>query len=357
MNFRDLFTAKAVASVYNSVASNDIPYLGEGLFPSDKKVSMELKWFKGTKGLPVSLMPSALDTVSTIRSRKGFEMTSTEMGYFKESAIVKEDDIKLMQIIQDSAEPYAQEIMGRIYNDPEELLRGAEVVPERMRMSLLSSAKDYAGSPKISIAGDGATYEYNYDPSGDYAQNNYLALSGTSAWTDTVNSDPIADVDSACEKVADASGVRPTGMIISKRTMNLLKQNAKVRNYILAQNQTATIVVTDARVKELFASELGVAIIVYTKRYIDESGVAHNFFPDGVATLIPDGALGKTWFAQTPDERVLIGNPAYDCAIVGKGVAVTVTDSNDPVQTKTTVSEIVLPSFERISETFQIKCY
>ena len=47
-----------------------------------------------------------------------------------------------------------------------------------------------------------------------------------------------------------------------------------------------------------------------------------------------------------------------DVHLVGDtGITVMVTTSHDPEQTKTTVSEIVLPSFERMDETYQIKCY
>ena len=46
-----------------------------------------------------------------------------------------------------------------------------------------------------------------------------------------------------------------------------------------------------------------------------------------------------------------------DVSIVNTGVAVAVTVTNDPVHTKTTVSEIVLPSYERMDSTYVIKCY
>jgi hypothetical protein len=52
-----------------------------------------------------------------------------------------------------------------------------------------------------------------------------------------------------------------------------------------------------------------------------------------------------------------MADPNYDTALVNTGVAVTVTNTSDPVQTKTTVSEIVLPSFERMDETYVIKAY
>lgn len=352
MNIRDAYSSKAIAVRHSEVASNKQAYLGKGLFPTKKKTGLDLKWIKTSKGLPVSLMPSAFDTVSTIRSREGFQITETEMAYFKESMLIKENDEQEIMRIQDSTDPFAQEVLDRIYDDAETLLEGAEVVPERMRMQLLSAE---TGSPSISISADGATYNYNYDPDGDYAANNFVELQGTSMWSDTVNSDPITDVMNAQDAVEANTGTRPSILIVSKKTMNLLKQNVKVRDYTLTQNVTANIIMTDSRVKETFSTELGVTIIVYSKQYKDETGVVKKFYPDGMATLIPEGALGSTWYGMTPDERTLLSKPGSDVTIVDGGVAVSVTVTEDPVHTKTTVSEICLPSFERMDETYTLK--
>ena len=352
MNIRDAYNSKAIAVRHNEAASNKQAYLGVGLFPAKKKTGLDLKWIRTSKGLPVSLAPSAFDTVSTLRSREGFKITETEMAFFKESMLVKENDEQEIMRVQDSADPFAQEVLDRIYDDAETLLEGAAVVPERMRMQLLS-AED--GSPKISIAANGATYAYNYDPDGSYAANNFTELLGTSMWSDTVNSDPISDVMNAQDKVEAETGVRPSILIVSKQTMNYLKQNVKVRDYTISQNVTANIIMTDNRVKETFSTELGVTIIVYAKQYKDENGMVKKFYPDGMATLVPSGSLGNTWYGMTPEERTLMSKPGADVTVVDGGVAVSITVTDDPVQTKTTVSEIVLPSFERMAETYTIK--
>lgn len=354
MNIRDIYSAQAIASVYTEVASGKTPYLGTALFPAKKKMGLDLKFIRGSKGLPVSLMPSAFDTKSTIRSRDGFKVTETQMPYFKESMLVKEEDEQEIMRVQDANDPYAKDVLGRIFDDSNALIDGANVVPERMIWQLLANEN---GKPSISIAGDGATYSYDFDADGKYAAENFLKISGTTDKWDNADSDPLKDVQTAQDAVEDKTGVRPSLLVISKKTMNYLKTNNKVKNYILAQNVTANVMITDARVKELFATELGIALVVYTKKYKDESGVAQTFYPDGMATLLPSGALGNTWYGTTPDERTLLGDANFDCKIVNTGVAVTVTTTNDPVHTKTTASEIVLPSFERMDETYQIKCY
>jgi hypothetical protein len=226
------------------------------------------------------------------------------------------------------------------------------VVPERMRMQLLAPED---GSPKIFIESDGVTYAYNYDGDGTYATENFMSLSGTGKWSDAANSDPLSDVAAAMDAVEEKTGTKPSIMIVSKKTAGYLRQNAKVKAAVLAQNVTANVVMTDARVSEVFQNVLGVAVVVYNKKFKDETGAAKQFYPDDFATLIPEGALGSTWYGTTPEERTLSGNSEANVSIVNTGVAVAVHVNVNPVNTETIVSEIVLPSYERMNETYVIK--
>lgn len=355
MNIRDIFSAAAIAIRHTTIASNKQSYLGAGLFPSKKKMGLDLKWIKTSKGLPISLMPSNFDAKSTLRSRSGFTMDETEMAFFRESFNVKEADEQEIMRIQDSTDPYAKEVIDRVYNDAEALIDGAEVVSERMRMQLLSASD---GSPKIAIQANGANYAYNYDPNGTYKTNNFVELSGTSKWSDTENSDPLSDVEGAQGAIEELTGETPSIMIVSKKTMNYLKKNKNIKNAIVSKSDSPVVFITEKKVKALFSEELGVAIIVYKKKFKNESGVVTQFFPDGFATLIPDGPLGNTWYGCTPEERTGMASSDADVKVIGNtGITVMVTSTHDPEQTKTTVSEIVLPSFERMDDTYQIKCY
>ena len=346
--FTDAFTAPAIAAIVNENASNRIPYLGEGLFPRVQKSGLTLKWFKQNLGLPVILKPSAFDANATIRSRQGLEVIDTEMAYFKEAMIVKEQDIQDYET-QIENSPYAREILDRNFRDAETLIESARVVEERMRMSLLANA---AGKPSISIAAEGVTYAYDFDPNGTYAANNFTELQGTSVWSDLDDSDPLNDVQAAQDAVEAKTGERPAYMLCSKATMNLLKKNEKIRSAILAQNTTANIFMTDNRVKEIFSNELGITIIVYTKQYVDESGNTKKFYPDGMVTLLPNGILGNTYKGVTPEEHRA---GELNVQIVDEGTAVAVNTSFDPVQTVTKASEVVLPSFENMDRTYMIK--
>lgn len=354
MKITEVYNSKAIAHSAEEVASNKQAYLGTGLFPSKKKMGLDLKWIKTSKGLPISLAPSNFDAVSTIRSREGFTVLDTEMAFFRESMLLKEADRQDILRVQESSDPYAREVLEKVYDDAQTLVEGADVVPERMRMSLLNPT---SGHPSISIVANGVTYAYNYDPNSTYSTNNYAELSGTSKWSDTTNSDPLSDIQTGIDAVEAKTGVTPEIMIVSKQTMTYLRNNANIKSAILAQNPNASIVLNDKIVKALIKDVLGVDVIVYSKKYKDEDGTTANFFADGYATLIPSGVLGNTWYGCTPEEADLVSGAQVDTTLVNGTVAVTVVTTNDPVNVKTTVSEIVLPSFERMDETYAIKCY
>ena len=202
MNLGDIFTSNAIAINWEETASNRIPYLGEGLCPAKKKMGLNLSWIKGYKGLPVSLMPSNFDAKPTFRDRIGVTKIDSEMAFFREAMIIKESDEQEIMNVQDSNSPYAEEVLNRIFDDTNTLIESALVVPERMRMQLLSSQ----GSPKITITANNLTYSYNYDPNSEFETNNYLALTGTNKWNDTANSNPMEDIRTAQDKIEENTG-------------------------------------------------------------------------------------------------------------------------------------------------------
>ncbi len=353
MILRDVFNSKAIANNWTEVHSNAIPYLGTGFFPAKKKAGLDLKWFRGHKGLPVSLAPAAFDTKSKFRDRIGMQISETEMAFFKESMLVKEADEQEIMRVQDSKDPYAQQVLETIFDDARTLVDGANVVPERMIMQLLAPV---GGNMGISIINNGVDYTYNYDPDGSWKTAHYLKLeTEADKWSASETADPLGDLESALDAQEAVSGNRPKIALMSKKTFGYIKNSKRVQNGILAQNATANVNYTTKRVKAYVEEELDITIIVYTKKYKDERGIEANFYLDDIVMLLPDGAVGSTYYGTTPEERTLAARPDADVSIVNTGVAVAVTITDDPVNTKTTVSEIVLPSFERLEECYAIE--
>lgn len=346
MRISEIFTPKAIAAQYTEVASNRIPYLGAGLFPNAKKMGLDLGLIKAHKGLNVKLAPSNFDAKATLRARGKFSAERVEMAFFREAMLVTEHDQQEIMRVQEVNDPYAMDILRRLYDDANTLIDAANMVPEIMRMQLLCPEN---GSPKIYITGEnGVVYEYNYDPTGEYREKNFVEVAN--GWSDAAAATPLADLRAAQNQVEANTGSRPALALMNRTTFGKLLAAKEVQNAILAQNATANIFMTEPVVKEIMKNTLGITPVLYDKVYAAEDGTVHKFYKDDFVTLLPAGALGKTWYGTTPEER-----GGKNVAIVNTGVAVSVIDYENPVNTETVVSEIVLPSYERMNETCVLK--
>lgn len=346
----DFVTAKAIAEFWNETQSNRIPYLGEVLFPNKKKLGLDLAWIKGYKGLAVALKPSNFDAKAELRDRIGVVKVETEMPFFREAMLLKEKDRQELMRIREADLQYYEYFIKGIFDDKRQLIEGALVQSERMRMQLLLGGR-------INIANEnGVAYMYDFDKGGDYAQNNTLELTGADKWDDHENSNPINDLMEAKRSVEEKYGTTITRAIMNSKTWGNLIQNKSIK---MDKNVSFgdRIIMTDSMLREYLLGILGIKVQVYDKRYKDEQGNDKSFYPSGHVTLLPEGSIGSTWYGTTPEEADLMGGTEADVSIVNTGVAVTVHRTPHPVNIQTTVSEIVLPSFERMHETFLLKVF
>ncbi|MCR5091024.1 MAG: major capsid protein [Oscillospiraceae bacterium] len=354
MKISDIFTPASIAAFWAENPSNRVAYLGEGLFPAQQKAGLDLRWIKGSHGLPVSLMPSAFDAQATFRDRPGLEITETEMPFFREGFKIKERDRQELLRISEMGDPYLQQVLLNLYNDAAELIDGANVVAERERMQLLFPI---SGNMGITIKGNGVDYTYNYDPDGAWKSGNYFELSGTALWSATATADPFKDIRTAKRAVNAKTGSTPVYAVMNSTTFDLLGSISAVKNRFLTVAGLTVGYLTDDQIAELLRSTVGVSPVVYDKQYKDESGTVGKYVPDGYVALVPDGAIGKTVYGVTPEQADLFGNEAAKSlvSIVNTGVAITQTMDEHPVNVNTFASEIVLPSYERMDEVALLK--
>lgn len=352
MDLREIFTPAAVAANWTEVASNQIPYLGATLFPARKKAGLDLSWLKGSRGLPVSLMPSAFDAKATFRDRIGFDKLETEMPFFREGFKIKERDRQEMLRVQETTDPYAEEVLARIFDDARNLIDGANVVPERMIMQLLFPDSGNCG---ISIKANGVDYTYNYDSDGSWKTSNYTALTSNALWTAPATADPFAAFKTVKDAIRAKTGDELTVAIMNTYTFNLMTATDAMKNRYLSTSGISLGYLTDTEAKAVVQGTSGLQVAVYDKQYKDESGVAHSFVPDGYVCLIPSGNLGNTWYGTTPEEADLQGSNSAEVSIVNTGVAISREIQNHPVNINTFASEIVLPSFERMDSVGVLK--
>ncbi|MEK5070713.1 major capsid protein [Sporosarcina sp. FSL K6-1508] len=340
----DLVNAENIATYYENNPSNSVPYLGATLFPAKKQLGLDLSWIKGANGLPVALMPSEFDAKATVRDRIGFDKIQTEMPFFKESMAVGERDRQeLNRLLASNLDGATQVVIQNIYDDVSNLVKGADVQPERMIMQLLSKGK-------IAIRANRLDYDYDYKMKDEHKEE----LLAGAKWS-AADSTPIQDIMKWQDTVEDDTGARPTNAIMTRKTFGYLLNHKSIRldmNPLGGQN----IIMTDSMLKQYLQTKFGLSIAVYNKKYRAEDGSLHNFYPDDYITLIPDGNLGNTFYGTTPSESDLMtGGTSADVRIVNTGVAITTVKETDPVNVMTIVSEIVMPSFETLDNIFAAK--
>lgn len=355
MKITDIFTARSIAMNRAEVASNRIPYLGEGLWPAQKKLGIDLSWIKSYKGLPVALAPSAFDALATIRPREGFSIEKTEMPLFRESMLVKEKDMIDIMRVQEANDPFADEILRSLYDDTNTLLDGADVATERMRMQLLAAE---GGDVKITVGlKDNTIYNYNYDPNGQWKTGHYVALTTAADKWNVATSKPLDDVNNR-KNYLRSIGYAPTDVIMTTATFNKMMESQQIKDAIVSLSGNAITYINDDIVSDVFARATKMGIILYDKQFKDYDGSTKQFFPDGYVTMIGAPTLGSTWYGTTPEERTLIGDPKVNVSLAGTGVAVAVQEHyGPPVSVSTTVSQIALPSYENMDAVSVMKVY
>lgn len=332
MTIFDLVTAPELTAYWETLNQDRAPYLGETLFPNQKKLGLDLKWLKGSKGLPIVLKLSAFDAQAVPRERIGFEKVSAEMPFFKESLYIDEElRQELNKVLESGNQAYIDSVINRIFDDEGMLIDAAAVARERMRMMLLTTGT-------IVMESNGQAYTY------DYGLAEAQKPTAAKSWSDS-SADIISDIRTWQDEREDATGVRPTRAVMSRKTFGYILKNAQIRNAVWGRENNAPI--NDAKAKQYLLDELGLDAVVYSKRYKDEKGKAQAFVPDDTFVLFPAGDLGNTWFGTTPEESDLMASSTVDnVAIIDTGVAVTTMKKADPVNVETKVTQIALPSFE-----------
>lgn len=352
VNFEQLLNANYIATAWTETANaNPDDYLGESLFGFKKQTALNLSWLKGSNGAPIAISPAAYDAEVALRGRIEAKKVDTEMPLFREGIQMTESDRQALINASKLGQAAVDEILGKIFDDAVNLVKGAKVNPEIMRWQLLAPTD---GKPKISITGNDITYAYNYDPNGTWYANNFIDVSST-PWSAAATSDPIINLMAAKDKAAE-KGVILEYAVMSQKTFSEFSNSAKVKSAVLAQNSTATVYLTPATVKQVVKDITGLTIIIYNGIYKDYAGTTKKFMPDKVVTLIPAGLLGSTVYAVTPEEFDLRNDPTANVATVEGGIAISVVPTSlMPRRFATYVSEIVLPSYERMDEVFELK--
>nr|DAH56605.1 MAG TPA: Major capsid protein [Caudoviricetes sp.] len=349
----DLVDAKAIGEYVTTLEGADEPLLGATLFPNKKVLGLDIKFVKGYKSNAIALKPSALGARAFVRDRIGGAIIQNELPFFREKMVIDERlRQELARAKKDATDPYTSSILEQIFDDAKNLTDGAKVQSEREIMQMLFTGKiEISGGDQ---EGGQPNYAYDYDVDGNWTKKNVTTLKGTAKWTDHENSNPLQDINDYVDK-ASLAGTKIVRAICGPKVWSDIMQNKNIKAMFKNADGSQRIF-GKADVISLIETVTGVKVAVYNKSFVDENGVEKFYCPDSAMVFMPSGSLGSTIYGTTPEEIDLMsgfGNASV--SIVNTGIAVTTAKKyGPPVTVETIVSELVLPSFERMAEVFVI---
>lgn len=330
----DLYNPDIIATNWITDRRDTAPYFGETLFPVRQHRGRYIDMINGMTATNRVLSPSAYDVEVKPRPRRGLSLERIEMGFFKESKhLTEEDQIQIEEILKSGNPSINAAINAHVYDDVFELLDAAEKQKERMRMEALTTGN-------LNVTGNGQQYLVNYG-----LQTANVGVN----WSDTANSDPYTDIENAIEDVKERYGLTPTRAVCNTVTFKRLVQSQSFKTvYYPLITGSATLIVSKQQVRDFLLSELGISIYIYDGRYVNEQGVTTKYVADGTFVLFGDTPLGYTNVGVTPEERDLYRvnqGLVSRVSIPLTGIALTHMVKPDPVTIENKVSMVTIPTF------------
>lgn len=341
-NIFQLVKADNIKTVWEQDKNRE-PYVGEAFFKNSRQRGLKFSFIKGKQGTPVALVGANWNTNVLYRDRIGIETLSGTLPFFKEAYKIDEETRQELLSVKDE---FAGNLIDRIFDDELDLLAGAEVTAERMRMQLLST-----GTINIVENGVNKQYDYGFDTDEQFKTVSVL-------WSNS-SADPLKDIMDEIANYEDKFGKTPVVAVMDKSLFNNIRRNEKVLAYF-ASLPTPNLYPSREQVLSFVEAQTGLKFVLTDKEYKearDFNGAPVKFYPADRFTLLSVLDLGETVYGTTPEEADLLsGNSkASSVAVTSKGVAITTWNEVDPVNVNTKVSEVCIPTCPNIDTIYIVK--
>lgn len=235
---------------------------------------VDVDYYKGRRKMAPFVSPRV---AGKVMDRKGFTTKTFKPGSIKPMRIITGDDINKRSMGENlysakSPDQRAAELLAQDLSEMEEAITRRE---EWMAAQILFTGK-------VDIKGEGIDQVLDFDFT------NKVTLSGTDLWSDTANSDPIADLKSWRLAVIQSSGMTPDRVIMASDVVDSFVSHPKVkesldnRRIVLGQINPQTLPNGVTYIGSI--SSLGLDIYSYDEWYFDEDS-------DTEKPMVPAGNL------------------------------------------------------------------
>ncbi len=351
MELKDFINAASIALYIKELKAEDT--LDQALFPPKKQMSTKLEQAKGAKNKPVALRQSTFDVAAKQRALKySLSTSSTEMPFFKESIGIDETARRfLMNAIGANNKEMVDTILGEIYENYENLVKGAKINMKKMRCQLIQKGV-------INFTSDDGDIFVDY---GVPAEHKETISAAAKKWTNE-DADIVGDITRIQKKMTDDGYAKPDKLLMTEKTFNdTVVKNKAITAHLHANPISANTILTQKNYLTFMAEMLSVKVIfLENSTYIPSEGAEEvAYYDDGIVTFMSGSTLGNTVYAPTPEEydKVALAKAGADVSIVDTAIAITTQAKVDPVTIDTKVSVIGIPSFKRADEVYLLTAY
>lgn len=310
-------------------------YMGEYLFPEEKKEALEIDMVKGASNLPVSAKVHAFDTEAEIGSREGAEVFSQDMALIKKKIKIPEKTIIALESPRNNKEE--EDMIKNIFRDVDNLVASVKTRVECMRMEALST-----GKIQINENGVKASIDYGM-PAEHRAAKTWL--SGTPKI--------LEDMEEMVEKIVDDTGFTPVRVLTSKKNLSAILRDERIRSAVYGVNSAKLLTV--AELNAFLVQQKLPQIAIYDKKYRiqDAKGkyATKRFLPEDAFIMMPEGKMGDTFYGVTAEELELRRKTDIDVSDVDK-IIVCHYSTIDPVAKWIKAVATALPSFPYADQVF-----
>lgn len=310
------------------------PRLGDLLFPSKKIEGLEAKMIKGASNLPVSASVHAFDTETEIGSRDDGKYSIAELALIKRKQKLSEKELIILNQPRNSQEE--AQIIGDIFNDVDNLVESVLTRVEAMRMEILSTGELNIDENEVKLKMKYGTPE------------NHKA---DKTWT-SGSPDILQDIFDMTDKIAEDTGVTPTRILTSRKNLNIVLKDEKVRKSVFGANNDKLLSVNE--LNTFLAAQSLPTIATYDERYRvhgKKGYTTKRFLPEDKFILMPEGKLGDTLYGLTAEELELRNKSDIDISSIGN-IIVEQYATTDPVAKWIKAVATALPSFPYADQIF-----
>ena len=215
-------------------------YQGTTWLPNQTIDDIEYQYIKGQNESPVMAHIIGWDSEAPIAGRPALgEQVRGELPPIKRKTRVSEKEIlRFLNPRRGTADQ--QSAIRAVYNDTARLVASIQARMEWLRMQTLSE-------DTVRYNEDGVVIEFDFGVP-DAQQVTLGATAGTATddtgatvaaygphWTDAENATVLTDLMAMCDQVEQATGERPSTMVLSRKMQNALLTNAQIKGWTYAQ--------------------------------------------------------------------------------------------------------------------------